>query len=66
MRFVEKDEKEKRGCLYCLDYKKRRGEGNRMCKHKECPYHELDEFENYEDFFKAQDCIFDVLFRSEE
>lgn len=58
MRVVDKNEKEKRGCLYCHDYKKVRGAKNRMCKHDECPYRELDEFESYEDYFKAQGGVF--------
>ena len=62
MRVVDKNEKEKRGCLYCLDYKKVRGTKNRMCKHDECPFRELDEFESYEDFFKAQGNVLAGLF----
>lgn len=53
MRTVGKAEKEKRGCLYCCDFKTVR-RGVRKCKHDECPYHELDEFETYEDFFESQ------------
>lgn len=52
MRVVEKNERDKRGCLYCLDFK---GNTNRgKCKHDECPYRELDDYETYEDYFKSQ------------
>lgn len=51
MRALGQEEKDKRGCLYCLDYKKKRGV--RGCKHGKCPYHELDEFETYEDYFNS-------------
>lgn len=63
MRAVEKEEKEKRGCLYCRDYKSK--QGKRGCKHDECPYRELDEFETYEDYFKSQGSVFDEFFMEE-
>lgn len=52
MRKLTKAEINKRGCMYCTDMgitifwedgKKR----SRACKHDECPYHELDNVENY-------------------
>lgn len=49
MRALGQEEKEKRGCLYCLDYIVRGGRG--ACKHWKCPYRELDEFETYEEYF---------------
>ena len=56
MRIMSIAEIRKRGCKYCLDYKRIRGMG-RMCKHDECPHHELDEFETYEDYFKSKPSI---------
>lgn len=52
MRTVGLAEKKKRGCFYCLDYKSRHGK--RVCIHEECPYHELDDFESYNDFIKSK------------
>lgn len=52
MRVVGKDEREKRGCIYCLDFKGKTNRGK--CKHDECPYRELDDYETYEDYFKSQ------------
>ena len=64
MRALGKEEKEKRGCLYCLDC---RVKTNRVCcKHNECPYHELDEYETYEDFFNSQGGLLENLFELEE
>lgn len=57
MRVVSKEEKKKRGCIYCRDRRK-----GGMCKHNECPYHELDEYETYEDFFEAQGNVLEGLF----
>ena len=52
MRALGKAEKDKRGCLYCLEFK---GSTNRgRCEHDECPYRELDDYETYEDYFKSQ------------
>lgn len=54
MRVVEKNERDKRGCLYCTDYKNvGKGKGM-MCKFDKCPYRELDDYETYEDYFKAK------------
>ena len=52
MRVVGKAEKDKRGCLYCLEYKGSTRKGK--CEHDECPYRDLDEYETYEDYCKAQ------------
>lgn len=49
MRIISKKEKKKRGCMYCLDYKKRR------CIHEKCPYHELDKYKTYNEYFKEQE-----------
>lgn len=63
MRAVSKEERDKRGCLYCHDYKKRYG--LRECKHDKCPYRELDEFETYEDYVNANGGFLDDLFGEE-
>lgn len=57
MRTVKKNEKDQRGCIYCADMTKGK------CKHDECPYYELDDFEKYEDFFKSRGSIFDEIFK---
>lgn len=48
MRTLTKKQKIKRGCEYCLDYKRR------QCKHKKCPYHELDGFEKFTDYLETK------------
>lgn len=40
----------KRGCHYCLD--KVWGKYS-LCPHAECPYHELDQHDTYQDFLKS-------------
>lgn len=62
MRVVGSAEKDKRGCLYCLDWIKVGKKRGVMCKHDECPYRELDDFETYEDYFKAQGSALTGLF----
>lgn len=51
MRKLSKKEKQKRGCKYCTDHK---GE---KCKYAKCPYHELDRFKDYEDYFNKQQSV---------
>jgi hypothetical protein len=46
---AEKRIDKKRGCRYCLDYKKKSG-----CKHAECPYHELDGINTYEEYYQSR------------
>lgn len=41
---------QKRGCHYCLD--KIKGKYSR-CPHMVCPYHELDQYDTYQDFLKS-------------
>ena len=65
MRSVSKNEQKKRGCFYCTDFKTVR-RGVKMCKHDECPYHELDEFETYEDYFESYKGTLDELFIVED
>lgn len=56
MRTITKKMNKKRGCAsYCADTKKVR-DGHKIlyyCPHESCPYTELDEYESYEDYFKA-------------
>lgn len=52
MRIVKEDERKKRGCIYCLDYKTHHG--YKKCKHDKCPYRELDNYESYEDYFRSR------------
>lgn len=63
MRVIEKEEKDKRGCLYCLDVKT--VAGYKKCKYDKCPYSELDGFETYEDFFHSQAGLLDMFFEDE-
>ncbi len=55
MRIVPEKERRQRGCQYCLDHK------GRKCKHEECPYHELDDVETYEEYLEKEGFIFDQL-----
>lgn len=57
MRTIRQKEKNKRGCIYCADMKKGK------CKHDKCPYHELDGFKTYEEYFKSKCSIFDEIFK---
>lgn len=53
MRHITKAMSKKRGCTkYCADAKMRRG-GKWVRPHESCPYHELDNFETYEDYYEA-------------
>lgn len=60
MRFITKKMNHKRGCIsYCADTKMVK-HGTRVayyCKHKCCPYHELDEYESYADYLEATEDI---------
>ena len=58
MRVVAQKEKTKRGCVYCMDYAKKRLEPDStqrswVCIHDECPYHELDPYDNYVQYLKS-------------
>lgn len=44
-RFSQTKEMKKRGCHYCADF-------NHVCRHRECPYHELNEYKTYEEYMK--------------
>ena len=59
MRVLTNAEKVKRGCIYCTDFAKKRLEpGHTMrcwvCMHDECPYHELDPYDNYAQYLKSE------------
>lgn len=56
MRIVDNREKVKRGCSYCLDYQKKRYQGERryVCIHNECPYHVLDKYKSYREYLKKE------------
>lgn len=60
MRVLSKDDRKKRGCRYCADRK------SCWCKHDECPYHELDDVETYEDYYISEMGLFNWLFEAEE
>ena len=53
MRELKQKTLKKRGCDYCLDHRKPNAASLHRCIHRECPYHELDGFETYEEFFKV-------------
>lgn len=52
MRLLTFNEKAKRGCYYCTDLTVKNG--RKACPYYECPYHELDEFENYGEYLKSK------------
>ena len=57
MRKVSVTEKKQRGCLYCLNYKKRAG-----CEFDDgCPYHQLDKVKTYGDYLKKYTSVFDAI-----
>ena len=58
MRILTRREMIKRGCIDCADHYKNRYEECslkkiNMCRHKECPYHELDPFNTYAEYLKS-------------
>ena len=54
MRWLSHDERVKRGCAFCTDVKNDKiGTGSvQFCPYRECPYHEMDEFETYTQYLK--------------
>ena len=54
MRKLSKDEVEKRGCEYCMDSKFKTLGHQRSCKFDACPYHELDNYDTYDDDLKSK------------
>ena len=55
MRKLSKDEVKKRGCEYCMDSNKFKTLGyQRSCKYDACPYHELDDYDTYDDYLKSE------------
>ena len=59
MRVLAPSEMHKRGCIYCLDYTKRKAEPDStkksyVCIHDECPYHELDPYKTYTQYLKSE------------
>lgn len=55
LRLISEKEWKQRGCEYCLDHQKH------SCKHDECPYHELDNVETYEEYMQNMGFFFDSL-----
>lgn len=57
-RLIRDRERKQRGCIYCLDMQTT-GDGTniagRYCPYEECPYHELDKYETYDEYMKATD-----------
>lgn len=59
-RHVTDKEKKKRGCVYCMDAlttgnKQSTYYIGRFCPYEECPYRELDKYDDYGDYIKATD-----------
>lgn len=56
MRDIKTKEARKRGCKYCIDARpnnsNRFGMSKFGCTHEECPYHVLDESDDYEAWLK--------------
>lgn len=54
MRYIKKDEKRKRGCFECYDVIHSNKRSKRiLCPYAECPYHELDGYNTYNEYMKA-------------
>lgn len=58
VRVVKLQEKKQRGCQYCMDMKRvRLGKYYCTgCPYPECKYHELDNYETYEEYMESEDC----------
>lgn len=57
MRILPYSEKIKRGCTYCAFVGKTLGDDGKpkdSCPYKECPYHELDNFDTYTEYLKEK------------
>ena len=59
MRPLQPREMNKRGCIYCLDYRNQKKkpedtQRTKMCIHPSCPYHELDPYNTYLDYLKSK------------
>ena len=54
MRKLSKNEVEKRGCEYCMDYKFKTLGHEQSCTFDACPYHELDDYDTYDDYLKSK------------
>jgi len=61
MRKLNNDDKRKRGCEFCQNVIPGHYEGNvyksRRCPFEECPYHELDGSQSYEQFMLNTDSM---------
>ena len=57
MRKITNEEIKKRGCKWCTEHK------GGKCKHKKCPYHELDNYDTYDEYLNSQENIFDKIFK---
>lgn len=61
MRDLSSREIDKRGCWYCLDFRKVVETPNggkkkaKACIHRSCPYHVLDKYDHYSDYLKTKD-----------
>ena len=62
MRELTREESNKRGCRFCRNIRRVKGykkEGSKwpirlfVCPFDECPYHELDEHETYDDYLDS-------------
>lgn len=53
MRRLTQNDMVKRGCRYCLDYRKSGNNSFKGCIHDECPYHELDDVKDYKQYEKS-------------
>ncbi len=58
MRIISKAEKKKRGCVECYDLVQYIGRNCRVaCPYDECPYHELDKYDTYSAYLKANGAL---------
>lgn len=64
MHKLSNEEKDKRGCLYCMDRENAKtinksalsdeDEKGSLCPYNRCPYRELDKYKRYKDYDKEK------------
>ena len=60
MRKIHNADAAKRGCRWCADSIKPTGNSVRRCPYDECPYHEMDKYETYQEYLEKEAPSFDV------
>lgn len=52
MRYIKTAEQNQRGCVSCADFVRTGVNRRKKCRFDECPYHELDDCENFVKYAK--------------